>query len=546
MIWQQAGPAVAEPEHRAVAAEGFDAVFYMAEYADAAEAGLDPLDHFLLRGWREGRNPSRLFDVSYYLKMNVDVARNGVNPLLHYLWVGRREGRAPCRKLDSARRQLQAASAPRDRAQFWAGVADNAPAMLARRLDAQLAAALHLTGQQGLVVSVSHDDYALNHGGVQKLIEAEREKLNATGWSYLHLSPAAPLPMLAPVADVEGFRLALRLDGERLGVALGADVLATLAAARRGGTCIEVVFHHLMGHAPEFLAALPDAAGAQALSWVHDFFTLCPSYALMRNDITYCAAPPVQSAGCRICAYGEDRAPHVPRVAAFYAKTRPFVLAPSGSALEIWRGAGLDHTGTDVVPLARLLFDDSEPVARRAGGALRVAHVGSRSLFKGWAVFEALAHAHAKDDRYCFYQLGVDGQVTLPGCIAHVPVRVGPAQPDAMIEAVAEHRIDVVVSWSLWPETFCFAVHEALAGGAFVIARGASGNVPKVIAASAAGRGCVIENDGDLRALFASGAIIPLARQSARRYGAVLAQGGTADWLLDRFAAGRAIERAVA
>ncbi len=73
----------------------FDAEWYRATYPDVRAAGVDPLEHFVVFGWREGRDPSPLFSVSYYLEKNPDVAAADFNPLTHYLLWGWREGRWP-------------------------------------------------------------------------------------------------------------------------------------------------------------------------------------------------------------------------------------------------------------------------------------------------------------------------------------------------------------------------------------------------------------------------------------------------------------------
>jgi hypothetical protein len=149
---------------------------------------------------------------------------------------------------------------------------------------------------------------------------------------------------------------------------------------------------------------------------------------------------------------------------------------------------------------------------------------------KGWHVFEELAVRHARDPRYKFYQLGIDG---VRSCkYIHDPVRVGPEQRNAMIEAVVRHRIDVVICWSLWPETFCFTVHEALAGGAFVVARRAAGNVWPAVQANAYGQGCAIEDEADLFRLFESGEINTLLARAGRLRGTLHPGGNTADFLL--------------
>jgi glycosyltransferase involved in cell wall biosynthesis len=73
----------------------FDPGFYVATYLPGAshvEALADYLNHMQAHEWR---NPVGLFDVDYYLAANPDVADAGVDPVLHYMATGHREGRNP-------------------------------------------------------------------------------------------------------------------------------------------------------------------------------------------------------------------------------------------------------------------------------------------------------------------------------------------------------------------------------------------------------------------------------------------------------------------
>lgn len=54
---------------------------------------LDPLTHYLLKGWKEGKNPSEKFDNNYYLEEYPDVKIAGMNPLVHYVCYGINENR---------------------------------------------------------------------------------------------------------------------------------------------------------------------------------------------------------------------------------------------------------------------------------------------------------------------------------------------------------------------------------------------------------------------------------------------------------------------
>lgn len=53
----------------------------------------DPLDHYLNKGWLDGRSPSEKFNGEMYLYWYPDVRKLGANPLVHYLQHGKKERR---------------------------------------------------------------------------------------------------------------------------------------------------------------------------------------------------------------------------------------------------------------------------------------------------------------------------------------------------------------------------------------------------------------------------------------------------------------------
>ena len=73
----------------------FDAPFYLAQFDDPQEAGPDPLDHYLQRGWRDGKAPHPLFDPAFYFEQRPDVREAGLEPLQHYMRHGWQEGSRP-------------------------------------------------------------------------------------------------------------------------------------------------------------------------------------------------------------------------------------------------------------------------------------------------------------------------------------------------------------------------------------------------------------------------------------------------------------------
>lgn len=145
-----------------------DGPWYLSVCKDVASAHLDPIEHYLSHGWREGRDPApwfsaewykktvlkplnlgdtdpfghflskgmlagftpsevaerdvldiaaRRFDVGYYLSSNPDVAEARSDPWLHFLRHGWREGRSPFSEFDPvtySERYLDATLPPRN------------------------------------------------------------------------------------------------------------------------------------------------------------------------------------------------------------------------------------------------------------------------------------------------------------------------------------------------------------------------------------------------------------------------------------------------
>ena len=178
----------------AVVRSHFDAAYYLAAYPDVRSADVDPLLHFFVTGWREGRNPSLQFDTKYYLEMNEDVRDAGVNPFWHYFISGRGEGRLPCRPGGYQRQLIDAAIEPAKRPvpAPIGGEKVLVSAVLARKLGASV------KGKKGFVVSLSHDCYIRVIGGTQIFIADEQAKFNALGYAYVHISPQIARLTFAP------------------------------------------------------------------------------------------------------------------------------------------------------------------------------------------------------------------------------------------------------------------------------------------------------------------------------------------------------------
>jgi hypothetical protein len=511
----QAADAVAEEtalrhRERTLAGQEFDAAFYLASNLDVAKTGVDPLDHFLASGWREGRDPNATFSVRDYLESYPDVAAADLNPFVHFLSAGRAEGRTGRTEL-GFRYDIIKRLVPLD-AKVAAVVRAEAKLKLGTAAALAKAFAGARTGLKDLHITFSHDDYTANTGGVQLCLQREGARIAGLGRDHLHLFPAKPWPVVR-VRGEDG-HLGVLLNGKLVGLFAPKTIVGALgkaAGAVKAGKR-SFAIHSLLGHAAGEAADIVGAAGLKAgYFWLHDFASLCAGFHLLRNDVEDCSAPPPQSAACGICVYGPWRARHIAEHERLFKRLALTVVSPSQPTLDLWKAsAAYPIAGEVVLPHAHLV--ERGPAPATPGRPLRVAYAGMPSAHKGWEIFRDLAGKFADDPRYHFLHLG--GRAPIGSAIEFHKVTVTDDRPRAMQDALEKHEADAVLIWPLCRETFSFIAYETVGAGAAIIAGPDSGNVAAFV--ESGGHGLVMTGEDALAQAFESGEVSALAR-SARK-----------------------------
>lgn len=513
----------------------FDSGFYLRHNPDVANAGVDPVEHFVLSGWKEGRDPNRSFSIAYYLEANPDVREAEINPFWHYIVAGRAEGRL-ARHPGGYRAETLIHTRPlEETVKAWCSRKPPEKLLTAAQISSRLCnAAAGKTA--ALMISIGHDNYREVPGGVQFCIQHEEEIACDRGVIYLNLHPYQPLPRLAHDAETPDVPVSLLLAGEMIGTAPMSAVTEAVSKLAGDFAAIDVVVHHLMGHSPEQVAALVHATGYdRCRMWLHDFFSLCPSHALQRNNVTFCGAPPMTSNACRLCLYGNERFDHRARIERFFDDLSVHVIAPSRFTADYWsERAGLKPAALSVREHMTIDWTPRAQDARGTDGPITVAFVGYPASHKGWPVFENLVRADRGKHPACrFLYLGAS-QIAIEE-VESIPVQVTAKKPDAMIRAIVEHEVDIVLHWASCAETFSFSTYEAVAAGAYVLTNPVSGNV--AVTVRRLGTGAVLDNEADLEAFFCDGrldAMVAEARARRRGRDAVLTRSDLTFAVIDQ------------
>jgi hypothetical protein len=63
----------------------FDKNYYLAHYPEVKKQNIDPFEHYVKYGWKEGKNPNETFDTNFYTKIYLYKNNFHLNPLADYV-----------------------------------------------------------------------------------------------------------------------------------------------------------------------------------------------------------------------------------------------------------------------------------------------------------------------------------------------------------------------------------------------------------------------------------------------------------------------------
>lgn len=475
----------------------FDEELYLARNPDVIESKVDPLSHFCRFGWKEHRNPTGWFDTAFYLRTNGDVRSSGINPFLHYVLYGKDEGRNTKETSDERLGLLASLrDVSRPAPPVFSGVHGSDAALTAAVSDAISA------HPRGLVVSVSHSCYIEVVAGTELVVGKEQLKFNDAKYAYIHLSPASFSDFVFET-EPEDTHCKVVVDGVLIGVYTVASVIEVLGRQTSSPTPRIFAIHSVLGHSLEALYSLHDHfKPTKSYFWLHDYASLCTGYNLLRNQIDYCGAPPLDSVACSLCIFGQERHRRVKQMKALFDRISFHVLSPSQIALDIWLKS-FDGVWSEasVVPHGTLVENKAQNVPASDKKIVKVAFVGYPVEHKGWRTFKAIVGSNRFDDRYEFIHFVSEKFKHDPDRdIRRVHTEISALSERSVIDLLREHDIDVVVIPSGWPETFSFVTFESIAAGCLVLTVKDSGNVAATV--RGLNKGEVFETSAALESFF--------------------------------------------
>jgi len=354
----------------------------------------------------------------------------------------------------------------------------------------------HLT-YRNYVLAVSHSNYLISLGGTEKVLHEEQAEFAARQISYIQVYACHPNDDYNRKTYLNQM-VCVNIDSVPAGsfsiIQLGLilQILNLSSITHAAGFHL----HHLLNLSVPGVKHLINAVQADKLRiFIHDYYTICPQFNLLRNGKDYCNGSSFNTDDCKGCEFSEKRKPHLFLLKKFFRNLNADIIVPSAVAADIWKKSYPEHEEhIRVVP-----HQITVPTLERRNGEkpdrpLRIAYLGYESVNKGLETWWRLTSDNSIKELYDFFHLGASG-MNIPG-VQYIPVSFLNEGADAMVKALRKHQTDIAFLWSIWAETYSFTLHEAFAGNCFVITNRLSGNIAAQIKRTS--RGIIFDNEADM------------------------------------------------
>ena len=231
--------------------------------------------------------------------------------------------------------------------------------------------------------------------------------------------------------------------------------------------------------------------------FIHDYCTCCKQVNLRKNRNDYCGDSRLYKEKCNGCRFFEQSKLLHTKLEDFFEKIPMLrIIAPSTTAAELWiESYPMYKEKVEIVPHLIPEGDwHDERGEIQSEEAIRVAFIGTAMPQKGWDIFENAVKELNKTKKAHEIKVYYLGQSRIRNTeIMQIYVSTHEKGDNAMIDALRNNKIDAVVLFSNWPETYSFTYYESLAANCFVITNKLSGNIAKQT--NKRGNGIIIKNE---------------------------------------------------
>lgn len=341
------------------------------------------------------------------------------------------------------------------------------------------------------ILVIAGFSYLDDSSGTSKVIKAHEGIFMEAAIDYIVIYPVNPINKYTGCYWV-------CINGEKGIIRSLEDLLNMFAILNnRGVEAVGILVHHLLNHNIQNIKTIIDIFDRIPIAiYLHDFYTCCPNFKLLYNDLYFCAK---DSIDCNGCKYSLEQKVHYRKMVDIfneYNKQITFV-SPSVFTQKIWKKFYSDYQNNIIIiPHLQAIGNYTQNMSIIKNKVpIKVAYIGAQDFTKGWTIYKNIIIRCQKENKnYSFYYFGSPNEKL--NNVVNTKVKVHKQGKDAMINALREKKIDVVIMPAVCPETYSYTLYEAMAANCFILTTTKSGNVTCVVKDNKFGE--VLENFDEL------------------------------------------------
>lgn len=349
------------------------------------------------------------------------------------------------------------------------------------------------------VLALAFCDYLKDKTGTPKAIMASQHVLASRDISYVYIHSIKKT--LFRDDQMLFCEFGVTVDGVEAGVFSIDQVCEALCRFEDDGyDLLEVHIHHLLYVSLKKVSKLLKVTGATPVRvFLHDYYLCCTSYNL-QDENGFCGSSRLGDLPCKECARFNESLCVENKIRELLSSVESLrFVAPSVDTKERFLSFNPQYDGAvDVVPHQKLIgqyLGNRLPID--ITDRIKIAFLGMPRKTKGWNTWLRLVSAVENQDYEFFVFNSADE--TYPGMRKEY-VAFDEKRKNAMVDALRDHEIAVVVMWPSWPETYSYTCMEAYSANAFIIASRCAGNVADFVSSHSSG--LVLDSEKELIDLF--------------------------------------------
>lgn len=323
------------------------------------------------------------------------------------------------------------------------------------------------------VLALSYGNYLIQNGGTDKVIREHCKMFNDVKCDYLFVFPVVRKIKLGKREKNIRF-WGFNINEDFIGLFSFDNLLAELESFPKE-LCRAIFIHHTWRVEFGEIFKICELNNAPIYYYLHDFQSICANRNFINENNVFCGYS-LNGLQCK-----EDCRYHAESVInrdAFRKMmntlgNRLHCIGPSLNTKKLFQ-LTFPSCANFIDSIDHQKGDFYAKVPEYNHKKIRIAYIGAQVPIKGWNDFKVLLEV-LRNDNYELFYLGTGTDI--PSGVKPIKVSVREQGENAMLDALKNNEIDVVLLLSCWPETYSYTYYESYSAGCFVLTYNSSGNI---------------------------------------------------------------------